>query len=625
MSQDNLINGNQPRIRCIAGPGTGKSWAINNRVKRLLNEEVIGSNIFIVTFTRLAATQMKYELTEMNVEGADDIVSSTLHSHALSILGHEQAIEALGRYPRICFEYEMKPFFHDLSIHFENRTKPVTNLFKSFQTMWAKYQHQDPRYALEPEEILFENKYQNWMRFHQAMTVGELVPLTVTFLKQNPINDAVTAFEHIIVDEYQDLNRADQMLIDLISENSNVLIVGDDDQSIYSFRFANPDGIRTWLSDQSGQKEDIQLNVCRRCDGKIVSLANSLIKHNSNRDKEDIIPMGGREDAGQINFVQWNTRNRETKGIAEGIKMLLETNQVPDDEKILVLVPRREFGQYLMEELTNIGIEDTTLHTKPDWTELGENLTLLILHDKPNDLVALRYWLGLGSSNWRKTEYKRLSEYCQEYNQIPQDVLENTQLCTQLRINSLRGRWNELQLKLQELSELSDNEILDLLLPLEGEGKNISEAVRELKQFDTENQNLVDLLTQTIISTDQDSSDARINIMTIYGAKGLTSHTVIITSLINGLLPVNPNPQTSDEIDKFEEERRLVYVALTRAKKQLIISSFRKATESENQRLRLGIRNHGRYCSTQSSRFISEFGSEAPQTLNGDDWLSSFT
>ncbi len=623
MSQEDLINCDRPRIRCIAGPGTGKTWAIKNRVERLLIEKVPGSKIFIVTFTRLAATQMKYEIAEMEDEGTDDIVSSTLHSHALKILGHEQAIESLGRYPRICFQYEMKPFFHDLSINFENHIKPVKKLLASFETMWAQYQYQYPRYASEPKEQLFENQYQNWMRFHKAMIVDELIPLAVTFLKQNPINDAATAFEHIIVDEYQDLNRADQMLIELISENSNVLIVGDDDQSIYSFRFANPDGIRTWLSHQSKPKVDIQLNLCRRCDGKIISLANSLINHNSNRNKEDIIPMIGRENAGQINFIQWNTRNNETKGIAKGIKMLLETNKVPEDEKILVLVPRHDFGKYLMQELINIDIEDIKLHTKPDWKELGENLTLLILHDKPNDLVALRYWLGLGSNSWKKTEYKRLREYCQNNDTILQDVLENIELCNQLRIKSLHGRWVELQLKLQELSKLNNDDIFNLLLPPEGEAKKISEAVRELKQYDTEDQNLADLLTQAIISTDQESSDARINIMTIYGAKGLTSHTVILTSLINGLLPVNPNPQTIEEKEKLEEERRLVYVALTRAKKQLVISSFRKVTQAENVSLLLGLRHSGRYCNTQSSKFISEFGPGTPQTLSGDVWLSS--
>ncbi|HEY4755326.1 MAG TPA: 3'-5' exonuclease, partial [Ignavibacteriaceae bacterium] len=222
-----------------------------------------------------------------------------------------------------------------------------------------------------------------------------------------------------------------------------------------------------------------------------------------------------------------------------------------------------------------------------------------ILHDKPNDLVALRYWLGLGNDNWRKTEYKRLTEYCEQNHQLPQDILSNLELCNQLRIIGLQERWAELQRKLHELSGLTDDEVINLLLPLEGEIKKISEAVRELRQPDNENQNLIDLLTQAVISTDQESSDARINIMTIYGAKGLTSHTVILTSLINGLLPAKPNPQTLEEKEKLEEERRLVYVALTRAKNQLIISSFRKATRNENLQLRLGLRNSGYHCRTQ--------------------------
>lgn len=622
MSQENLINSDKPRIRCIAGPGTGKTWAIKNRVERLLSNGVDGSKIFAVTFTRLAATQMKNELAEMEVQDADDIICSTLHSHALRILGHEQAIDALGRCPRICFEHEMIPFYHDLSLKFDNQIKPVRKLLKSFDTMWARYQYEDTRYASRPEEKIFEKEYLDWMRFHQAMTVGELIPLAVTFLKNNPINDAVTAFEHIVVDEYQDLNRADQMLIEFIGKNSDIAIIGDDDQSIYSFRFANPDGIRTWLQYQPEPKEDIPLNLCRRCDGKIISLANSLINYNPNRNKEDLIPMPGRENTGQIDFIQWNTRNNETKGIAEGIKKLLETNKIPEDENILVLVPRREFGQYLMQELNKIGIEDIKLHTKPDLSKIGENLTLFILHDKPNDLVALRYWLGLGNDNWRKTEYKRLTEYCEQNHQLPQDILSNLELCNQLRIIDLQKRWVELQRRLHELSGLTDDEVINLLLPLEGEIKKISEAIRDLRQSDNENQNLSDLLTRAVISTDQESSDARINIMTIYGAKGLTSHTVILTSLINGLLPAKPNPQTLEENEKLEEERRLVYVALTRAKNQLIISSFRKATRNENLQLRLGLRDSGHYCNTQSSRFITELGSETPRTMDGKDWLS---
>ncbi|SES66332.1 Superfamily I DNA or RNA helicase [Methanococcoides vulcani] len=627
MTQEDLINCPHPRIRCLAGPGTGKTWSIKNRVERLLVEEgVDGSKIFAVTFTRLAASQLKSELTDMEIENAESITASTLHSHALKILGHEQAIEALGRYPRICFEHEIQPLRHDLSIEFSGHVKPVKQLMKAFDTMWAKNDDESVRASSNANEKKFDIAFHNWMEFHQAMTVGELIPLAITFLNQNPVNDAVDAFEYIIVDEYQDLNKADQTLINILGENSNMLIVGDDDQSIYSFRHAEPEGIRRWLEHQPDPKEDIHLNICRRCDGNIISLANSLINHNSGRTNSDLEPMSEKENIGDVELIQWNTRNNETKGIAKGIQKILENGQVPDGEKILVLVPRREFGEYLLKSLTDIGVTDVKCHTKVDWKDqdIGENLALLILHDTPTDRVALRYWLGLNHSKWRNAEYKKLVGYCKETGAFPTDVLDNLDLCKQLKLKGLREQWTLLQTKLTELKKLNDNQILDQLLPVDGPMKEVSEQVRALKHSLNEDDeiNLSELLTQTIVSHDNSNDEAKVNIMTLYGAKGLTSHTVILAGLINGLLPKISNPRTMEDTRKLEEDRRLVYVALTRAKKQLIISSFRQVQYTENQRLNLGLNPSGNYCNTSSSRFISELGPGAPNTLKGEDWLS---
>jgi superfamily I DNA/RNA helicase len=240
------------------------------------------------------------------------------------------------------------------------------------------------------------------MIFHGAMTVGEIIPLAVNFLSQNPINDAIEEFEQILVDEYQDLNRADQEFIDLLGRKSNITIVGDDDQSIYSFRYAEPEGIRNWIASQTNP-EDVYLNVCRRCDGKIVYLANEIIKQNPNRNKEDLLPLLGKESKGIVEVVQWNTRHNETQGLARGIQKLLNSNQIPEGENLLVLVPRKEFGQYLKYELNSLGQTEVKLHTNPDWSdqELGSKLTLLMLYDNPNDLVSLRYWLGYGHNSWR--------------------------------------------------------------------------------------------------------------------------------------------------------------------------------------------------------------------------------
>ena len=165
-------------------------------------------------------------------------------------------------------------------------------------------------------------------------------------------------------------------------------------------------------------------------------------------------------------------------------------------------------------------------------------------------------------------------------------------------------------LTLEEMSALNEADLLDLLLPLDGPTKKMSEKVRFLKQSDEENRSLTDLLTEAIVSVEEENDEAQVNIMTIHGAKGLTSHTVILTSLINGLLPRNPNPRNLDDKSKLEEEKRLLYVGLTRAKHRLVLSSFRKIKSSESQRLNLGLSSRDRYCTTISSQFISEFGSE---------------
>ncbi|OPY16702.1 MAG: DNA-dependent helicase II [Methanomethylovorans sp. PtaU1.Bin073] len=623
MSQDCFVTSEKSRIRCLAGPGTGKTWSIKRRVERLLLEkEIPGNKIFVVTFTRLAAKQLKTELSAMGVPGSEDIVASTLHSHALRILQHEQAIEALGRYPRICFEYEKIPLYYDLSLCFNDKISPVKELMKEFETMWARNQHETPRSASTPNERQFYDVYINWMIFHGAMTVGEIIPLAVNFLSQNPINEAIEEFEQILVDEYQDLNRADQEFIDLLGQNSSITIVGDDDQSIYSFRHAEPEGIRNWIINQTNP-EDVYLNICRRCDGKIVNLANELINHNPDRNKEDLLPLPEKENEGTIEVIQWNTRQNETQGIARGILKLLRLNQIPDGENIHVLVPRKEFGQYLKDELNYLGETDVKLHTNPDWSDqaLGSKLTLLMLYANPNDLVSLRYWLGYGHSDWRRKEYSRLKDYCIQNKVSLSYVLENADICRQIRIIPLKEKWTDLKSKLDHLSKLTTREVVNEILPLEDEENEIIKTIRDSIEYDNPDLNLTEILTQAIISTDHEESNSKINIMTIFGAKGLTSHTVLVTSLINGLLPSKPSPISPEDIKKHEEERRLLYVAITRAKHRLILSSFRKVTPSENSRLRLGLPNHDPYCNTQSSKFITEVTSILPYALKGAAWI----
>jgi DNA helicase II / ATP-dependent DNA helicase PcrA len=623
MSQESLINSDATRVRCVAGPGTGKTWSIKKKVMRIFENPQDIPKVFAVTYTRLAAEQLKQDLCDPDLEYAGKITASTLHAFAFKILQQEQAIQALGRNSRPCLSTELNVLKHDLAADF-NGVKHVREKLNAFSSMWARLQNEEVGWPQNEEDQRFHLAYQKWMKFHKCISIDELIALVVGYLRDNPVNEVSNKYSHIIVDEYQDLNKADQTFIDLVGINSNMLIVGDDDQSIYSFRNANPEGIREWFDIQQEPKEDIQLTECRRCDGKILTLANTLIRNNSGRIRADLVPMAGRENLGEIDIVQWNTRNNETDGLAQGIKKLIECNKVPEGESILVLVPRKEFGIKLKEALDTMGVTDSCLKTSPDWESkvLGEKICLAQLYEDREDLVALRYWLGLKNQNWHREKYRILYEYCLQNLSSPTSVLPNAVLCEQLKIKVLHDRYNELVLILNSLEKKSIDEMLDQLFPLTGETETLGKIIRDIKEDSPEDFSFRKAIIEAIITHTEESSNAKIQIMTFHGAKGLTSHTVVITGLINGILPTVPNA-TMTETKKLEEERRLLFVALTRAKNRVILSSFRKATRGENKNLRLGLSGNSHYPETQSSLFLSELGPTRPAVIKGDDWLQS--
>lgn len=269
------------RIRVVAGPGTGKSFAMKRRVARLLENGVAPNTILPVTFTRVAAEDLHRELVGMGVPGCDELEGVTLHSLALRMLMRNHVLGATGRVPRPLNEFELEPLICDLMA--AHGGKRAANKFRlAYEAAWARLQHQQPGYAPSPADAAFQADMLAWLRFHEAMLIGEVIPQLHQYLHSNPAAAERSEYGHILVDEYQDLNRAEQGVIELISDAADVCIVGDDDQSIYSFKHAHPDGIREWLNVNAGA-DDLGLDECRRCPTRVVEMANSLIRHNVQR------------------------------------------------------------------------------------------------------------------------------------------------------------------------------------------------------------------------------------------------------------------------------------------------------------------------------------------------------
>lgn len=252
------------RIRVVAGPGTGKSFALKRRVARLLEDErVTPRRILPVTFTRVAAEDLHRELITLWVRGADDLEGRTLHSLAFWILRRHNVLESTGRVPRTLNQYEFDPLLYDLPETFGTK-KAKKERIQAYEAAWARLQHEEPGFAQDVRDVEFERVLLEWLMFHEAMLIGEIIPEVYRYLRNNPVAPERRLFYHILVDEFQDLNKAEQRVIELLGQQNSLCIVGDDDQSIYSFKYANPEGIRTWEQFHSGC-DDHTLLECRRC------------------------------------------------------------------------------------------------------------------------------------------------------------------------------------------------------------------------------------------------------------------------------------------------------------------------------------------------------------------------
>src|SRR5665213_763482 len=322
---------NRTPLRVMAGPGTGKSFAMKRRAARLLEGGQDASRILAVTFTRNAAASLVDDLHDLGVPGSENIRAGTLHAFCFGLLNQQAVFQYLGRVARpvITFskygvlQFEGGTMLDDLVIMGGFGPKrDCTKRIRAFEAAWARLQSDAAGWPQDPIDRAFQTALISWLRFHQAMLIGELVPEALRFLRNNPGCEARAAFDHVIVDEYQDLNRAEQDLIQLLSGDRAIAIVGDVDQSIYRFRHANPDGIQTYDT-RHPETHDELLRECRRCPTRVVAMADHLIGHNHpGAAGPHLQPLPGNA-AGEIHLVQWDSVEEEANGIAEYVRTLV--------------------------------------------------------------------------------------------------------------------------------------------------------------------------------------------------------------------------------------------------------------------------------------------------------------
>ena len=618
------------RLRVMAGPGTGKSFALKHRIMRLVEQGQKPSRIWAVTFTRNAADSLTNDLKNIAKTSDNPIHVSTLHSYCFGLLRNHEA--QTGRTPRIVtatspkapsFEYDMlvrdlineNPEFND--------GMTCSNRIKALEASWVK--SKSDVYD-DPVNRLFKKRLNAWLDFHKAILLNELVPEALRLLRSDQAPSTLTAFDHVIVDEYQDLNEAEQEIIDLISENGSLAIVGDVNQSIYSFRHAHWKGMEKF-QEKHPNTHDVKLVLCRRNPTRVVKMANDLIAHNRQPNAPPSLQPNPENPDGKIHTVRWDTVDEEAAGIAKYVKYLTD-NHICDPKDILIMVPRTILGhniQFIMNE-QNIPVNFEQEALAKGMAQRA--FALLTLLGNGEDRVMLRWWLGHNSPEYHSGPYQKLREYCEANGRSPRSVLEDM---VRGRINlpdasPLLESFEDLVEETTRLSELSLRDMVDDLLPNGNEDCAVLRDSAERALVGSTNirqmyQNIAGDIHQPKTS-DHDS----VRVMTMHKAKGLTSKVVIVTGCCDELIPLRKRGLTEDEcIADMHEQRRLFYVAITRCTEILTLSYFATIDEGERSALKMpyGGRDQNKRFNVVPSPFMGELGSVAPPTVEGTEWQAA--
>jgi superfamily I DNA/RNA helicase len=465
------------------------------------------------------------------------------------------------------------------------------------------------------------------------MLIGETVPQLYNYLVFNPAARERSEFSHILVDEFQDLNKSEQGVISLLSENAEICIVGDDDQSIYSFKHAHPEGIREWLLEHPGA-DNLTLGECHRCPTKVVAMANSLIAKNISRPVARTLAPLAKNGAGVVQIIQYTTLDCEVLGILNIISNLLSQGNQPGD--ILVLAQRGAIGTPIYEGLVtrNIPVCSYYAEAELDAEDTQRRFSLLKLFVSREDRVALRWLLGLGHPKWHASSYARLRKYCETSGDAPWDALEKLESGS-LNIpyaRDLVNNFTEIKNEIAALNNLADmTAIVDYLFPENDEG------VRDIRALALKTLDIVGVEDRSLFLMELTSAIAKpeipleiedVRIMSLHKSKGLSSPVTIIAGCVEGLLPKQPKntiPQVEQDAE-LEEQRRLFYVGISRVKSSLAEGKPGTLILTYSQEMPLksamgaGISPASvAYGSAllHASRFIRDMGNAAPAAIAG--------
>ena len=596
--------------RLLAGPGTGKTKTLTRRVLSLiLQHNADPESILLLTFTRLAAAQLKDEIKKVLEPLGKTIPQvSTLHSFALKqILHNSSRIDTLPRPIRIADDWEERYIIQEdlkkvLSL---KEIGDVQNLINQLSTDWE---------TLRIDEIGWEQQFPNpaflgaW-RSHKDQ-YGETLRAELVYQLKKQLNQSRDfqldkEYKHILIDEYQDLNACDLAIVnELAKRGAELFVAGDDDQSIYGFRFATPAGIRNFEQIYQNSKK-LALEICFRCDKSILHSAEFVASLDPKRLPKPTRPKDQAEE-GEVLIVGFKDQNHEAEIIAKKIKSLIAKDIKPDQITILLRSDRNgSLSKPIIEALKKQSV-DVSLTTDSELESNNEYrivLSMIRLLVDQNDCLAWRTLFqvdktnGLGDEcikniwNYAQSKGIRFSVALQKIAESPNELQKFGQKIAKFvsEINAAIMELKAIQNPIEAITATVDK------FMSEGE---IKEQVKKYFVGILESQEKADLESLIkIVSTsseyiEQETKENAVNILTMHQAKGLSFDVCFIVGAEDEYIPGRNTG------DKEGDERRLLYVSMTRARHKLFISYCNK---------RIGQQRHSGSNSGTEKRTLTRF------------------
>ncbi|OGE29750.1 hypothetical protein A2772_00465 [Candidatus Daviesbacteria bacterium RIFCSPHIGHO2_01_FULL_38_8b] len=574
--------------RLLAGPGTGKTKTLTRRVLSLiLQHNIDPESILLLTFTRLAAAQLKDEIKKV-LEPSGKIIPqvSTLHSFALrQILYNSSRIDTLPRPIRIADDWEERHIIQEDLKKVLNlkEISDVQKLINQLSTDWETLRIDEIGWEQQFPDPAFLGAWRSHKDQYGETLRAELVYQLKRQLNQSRDFQLDKEYKHILIDEYQDLNACDLAIVNELAERgAELFVAGDDDQSIYGFRFATPAGIKNFEQIYKDSKK-LALEVCFRCDKNILHSAEFVASLDPTRLPKPTRPKDQAED-GVVLIISFKDQNHEATIIAKKIKSLIEADTKPDEITILLRSDRHgALSKPIIEALKKYSV-DVSLTTDSELENNNEYRTVLsvirLLVDQ-NDCLAWRTLLQINKTNglgdecikniWSYAQSKgiRFSVALQKITESPSELQKFGQ--------KIANFVSEINVAIVELKAIeSPIEVINVTVDKFMFEREIKEQVKKYFLEILESQEKPDLESLIkIVSTssdyiEQETKENAVNILTMHQAKGLSFDVCFIVGAEDEYIPGR------DIGDKEGDQRRLLYVSMTRARHKLFISYCNK-------------------------------------------------